>query len=126
MPKAMLWLEYPNEHLEYLFTLSTGKVRKYGSRLMAFYAKDLHGTPVERPWVAKVNLNERGKIERCFLRGIKDYSEADEMGANGVKVRFVLEEGCAYESRHWTNAGEVRRFIRVLDGKIVEIERGEI
>lgn len=51
-----------------------------------------------RPWVAEiVGLNDQFGFERRFLRGKKDYRNANSVGSRGVYLCFVLELGRLYE-----------------------------
>jgi hypothetical protein len=53
---------------------------------------------VDRPWVAKLTgLFASGKFQHDFLRGNKDYTDANSKGSRGVYFWFTLESGDYYE-----------------------------
>lgn len=78
----------------------------------------LYGRP-HRPWVADVTDGDRR-----FLRGHKDYSEANGTGSRGVYVYYHLEPGRVYEVNELLDRTTARRYLaRVENGHIVEVGR---
>lgn len=83
--------------------------------------------PARRPWVARITgVGPDGRLEREFLDGQKDFSEANGIGSRGVYYYYHLHPGSVYEVQEilsWTK--ERRYFCRVDGGKVVEISRTE-
>lgn len=80
-----------------------------------------------RPWVARiVGIDERFGLAREFVRGQKDYRDANSVGSRGVYYYYLLEPGvyevCSPESWQRTE----RYFVASHRGEIVRIERGEV
>jgi hypothetical protein len=77
------------------------------------------------PWVAGIALIE-GKLERDFIEGYKDYTNANHDGSRGIFILYPLKPG-VYEVNKSVRLGVPKRyFIRVLDGTITEITREEV
>jgi hypothetical protein len=67
-------------------------------------------------------------LGRAFMRGQKDYSEANSVGSRGVYLTFLLPPDSLYEVRSflaWKN--ERRYFIRTTDtGEIEEVTEAQV
>lgn len=80
-----------------------------------------------RPWVAKIigRSNQFG-YERKFMRGQKDYQDANSVGSRGVFCYYPLDSG-VYEIHERVSWKRTRRyFIRVIDEKYHEISRDAV
>jgi hypothetical protein len=79
------------------------------------------------PWVARLTgYHEKYGYERDFLRGRRDYRDANRKGTRGVYLYFLLPPGI-YEVRaleSWTK--DRRYFVRSADGRAHEIDKGEV
>jgi len=86
-----------------------------------------YGQPRLRPWVARITgLDDRFRLAREFIIGMRDYSQANSIGSFGIYEYFALPPGI-YEVNESIKLGKARRyFIRIQDGKIVEIGVGEV
>lgn len=85
----------------------------------------------ERAWVAIIKDYDKrcsyGGFLREFLRGNKDYSEANSKGSRGVYKYYYLEEGYIYEVSEptsWKNTN--RYFCRVENGEEIEMSKEEV
>jgi hypothetical protein len=90
----------------------------------AHYARILSGTS---PWVARlVSRHPRRGFDREFLRGNRDYLEANGCGSRGIYIYYLLPEG-VYEVHELVNwSKNWRYFVRSVAGKIVEIDGDEV
>lgn len=81
----------------------------------------------DEPWVAElVGTDGSGRFVRRFVRGHRDYHEADALGERGIFKNFLLRDGALYEVREQLSWISHRRFLcRVSAGKIVEISKDE-
>lgn len=77
----------------------------------------------KRPWVAELVVTPHG-FQRAFLRGRRDYSEANKKG-RGVRHCFVLRPGCTYEVAEITRKGEHRYLCRVVNGDVTQLTPDE-
>lgn len=80
-------------------------------------------------WVAEVvGLRDGGRLDRKFVDGLKDYSDANSVGSRGVFKYYVLTEGPLYEivDRQSYGKPQRRRYCRVADGKIVSMSISEV
>lgn len=78
-----------------------------------------------RPWVAKITM-DGDQIKRTFLRGQKDYSEANSVGSRGVYLYFHLEMGLydVFSLETWKRSR--RYFLKVEEsGETKELEKEE-
>ena len=87
------------------------------------------GSTPSRAWVAWITgPDARYRWKREFLRGRKDYTDANGVGSRGVYVWYTLESGKVYEVQApvtWKR--DERYFCRVTDdGEIVGIEESEV
>ncbi|REK68027.1 MAG: hypothetical protein C6P35_03395 [Cohnella sp.] len=84
--------------------------------------------PFSRPWVAEITGKDpKYKFRRVFLRGRKDYSEANKKGSRGVYYYYELYPGKIYQINDRISWKVTRRyFARVIDGNLVEIEESEV
>lgn len=80
-----------------------------------------------RPWIARLTSPDpKFGFVRQFLRGQKDYSQANSIGSRGIFEYFALFDG-VYEVNECIKLGKTRRyFIRVQDAQIAEIGREEV
>lgn len=107
-------------------TMDSEQKRRVQSR---HFAHDLRvGTA--GTWVAEVTGIDAasGRIQRRFLEGLKDYTDANSVGSRGVYKFYVLTDGKLYEVADRAGYGKPprRRFCRVEDGRVVTIEIGEV
>lgn len=88
---------------------------------------DMLGHDKKHPWVARVTgLDRKYGFKREFLRGQKDYSQANSIGSRGVYVYYPLKPGI-YEVHERVTWRRTRRyFVRVKDAEITEISREEV
>lgn len=79
------------------------------------------------PWVAEITGHDpKYTYARKFLRGRKDYSEANGVGSRGVHLYFELEESCLYQVYEKISWGSSRRyFARVVSGQLIEMSDDE-
>jgi len=87
------------------------------------------------PWVAALTLAPNGSVQREFLDGHRDYSEADGTGRDGVFMYFHLCPGFVYEigdvkADRWTKRMNIRTeqdryFAVVEDGEVRRISKDE-
>lgn len=87
--------------------------------------KDYLGRNQSRPWVKR--LSKRGeRIERAFMDGQIDYSQANRTGSRGVYLYYYLPVG-VYEINERCSWTRVRRYYtRVEQGRVIEIEQEEV
>lgn len=88
---------------------------------------DMMGRDRSRPWIARITgLDEKYGFAREFLRGQKDYSQANSTGSRGVYVYFPLKAGIyeVNERLSWKNTR--RYFCRVENAEIIEITKDEV
>jgi hypothetical protein len=83
----------------------------------------------KRAWCAEIRLGLDPKygFKRKFLRGQKDYSEANGPGSRGVYKYYNLEEGKIYEinsPQSWKH--DDRYFCRIENGEEVRLEKTEV
>lgn len=84
-------------------------------------------TPRKRPWVARIRgLHKHYKYDREFIKGTKDYSEANSTGSRGVYYWFTLTDGLyeIYQHVSWKNAS--RYFAKVENTEITAITEEEL
>lgn len=79
-------------------------------------------------WCAEIiGRSGRYRWERSFLRGQKDYSEANSVGSRGAYIYYHLEEGKVYEvkaPRTWRKTD--RYFVRIEGGEPIEMTDAEV
>lgn len=82
---------------------------------------------VRRPWVARITgLDSRYGLAREFVRGTRDYSEANSVGSRGLYLYYALADGI-YEVRELISWQRDRRyFVRSEAGDIIEISRDDV
>lgn len=78
----------------------------------------------KRPWVAQLGFTLH---DRVFLSGKRDYRQCHDgargIGARGIYMEYVLDEGHVYEVHELLSWTETRRYhCRVVAGKVVEID----
>lgn len=99
-----------------------------GTRAAAMMADMIRYENRPRAWVARITgRDERHGLAREFLRGKKDYREANSTGSRGVYRWFELPEGQVFEvnaPQTWTAAD--RYFCRSVRGKAVRMTREEL
>lgn len=105
----------------------SGRLQSGLERLGAYNRKTRQHNKPPVPWVAEVRIAPNGDLERNFLRGQKDYAEADHIGWRGVYVYFHLCSGRTYEVNDVARPKRSRRyFCRVVDGRVKEIAFEEL
>lgn len=120
--RAVLKLECIGDNSAALCRLAQGILRTAGmeenARLFA---------PVPGPWVARITgPDPRFGFAREFLRGQKDYSEANSVGSRGVYLYFALPPGI-YEVNDLVSWKRTDRyFCRVEGEKIYRISKEEV
>ena len=97
---------------------SFDKQLRYMSRL---------GVDKSSSWAARIiGVDSDDNLKREFLKGQRDYTEANSVGSRGIFTYYPLPDGI-YEVNdryHWC---KVRRyFCRVIDAKIIEISKEEV
>lgn len=74
------------------------------------------GTYGQLPWVAEITgPDRRYGLARAFLRGQKDYTEANSVGSRGVYIHYILESGRVYEVARMANWKRQERYFFRLD-----------
>lgn len=88
---------------------------------------EMLGNDKSRPWVARLTgLDPKFGFARQFLRGQRDYSQANSIGSRGVKEYFPLDPG-VYEVHERITWKRTRRyFIRVQGVQIEEVNREDV
>jgi hypothetical protein len=83
---------------------------------------------MRRPWVARVTgFDPQYRFARDFLRGQKDFSEANRVGSRGVYVYYHLLEGEIYHVHELLTWRKSRKYYcTVSDGKLIELELEEV
>lgn len=79
-------------------------------------------------WVARLTrIDEYGRLQREFLRPVRDYMHANNSGSRGIYAHYVLLPGL-YEINQRMDWKQVRRyFAQVTDnGLMVEMTRDEV
>lgn len=77
-------------------------------------------------WLARITGVTAGGLRREFVKGVKDYTDANGVGSRGVWQHFALDNG-VYEVHERLTWGKTHRyFMRVCDGVITEIKREEV
>jgi hypothetical protein len=81
-----------------------------------------------RPYVAEITgPDPKYKWKREFLRGDKDYSQANSKGSRGVYMHYILEPGRVYEVRCRPSWGRVERYYcQVVEGELHNVTPDEI
>lgn len=79
-------------------------------------------------WVAEIiGKHDKYGFDRKFVRGHRDYSEADSTGNRGVYECFLLQPGKVYEvSERYSNKNIDRYFCVANKGEIVRLEKEEV
>lgn len=81
-----------------------------------------------KAWVARIlGTDQRYAFQREFLRGKKDYAEANSTGSRGVYRWYELEEGDIYEinaPQSWTKAD--RYFALSTKGQLLRMELDDV
>ena len=117
---ACIRLEAIGDNLFAEFSLCRRKLQGVG---LGEYAPLFHcGRP--RPWVARITgTDPRYGLQREFLRGQKDYADANSVGSRGVYVYYPLPPG-VYEVQELISWSKVRRyFVRSAGGRYEVIDR---
>ncbi len=89
--------------------------------------RELLGPDKSRPWVARITgLDAQFGYKREFMRGQKDYSQANSVGSRGVYMYYPLSDGI-YEVHERLSWKRTRRyFCQVSNSDITEISREEV
>jgi hypothetical protein len=80
-------------------------------------------------WCARITgTDQRYGLDREFIRGRRDYRDANSVGSRGVFMWFVIETGYYYEVKRRVSWRYSERFFcKVTEsGDIVEVEKGEV
>lgn len=88
--------------------------------------RQFDGSDPRNPWVALIR-GRPGQYRREYLRGQKDYSQANSVGSRGVYLTFWLEDGRIYEvfrRLSWSRTSQT--FCRVQDGAFIPMTRVEV
>lgn len=74
------------------------------------------------PWIARLTGMGAGmRLQREFLHGRRDYSEANGSGSRGIWTHYLLEDGL-YEVNEAIDWRKYRRyFLQVCDGSAREV-----
>jgi hypothetical protein len=85
------------------------------------------GVRGNRAWVAEITgIDGYDRPIRRFLRGQRDYSNANRIGSRGVMLHFIVEEGSIYEVNAPYNWSKDRRYFTTHDGSgWIELSREE-
>jgi len=82
----------------------------------------------KRAWCAEITgFDSKYGLKRKFLRGQKDYSEANGPGSRGIYKYYALEEGKIYEINSplsWKN--DDRYFCRIENGEENRMTKEEV
>lgn len=74
------------------------------------------GTLGRLPWVAEITgIDARYSMARRFVRGQKDYTEANSVGSRGVYIHYILESGRIYEVSKMANWKKPERYFFRID-----------
>lgn len=81
----------------------------------------------QKSWVAKITgLDDKFGFKREFLRGTRDYSQANSTGSRGIFCYYPLKPGL-YEINERVNWKRVKHwFAKVENCKIIEITKDEV
>jgi len=100
----------------------------YEVRRRPEHAQRLLDPKALRPWVAEISgTDPRNGLARKFLKGMRDYRDANGAGSRGVFVTFVLYPEKIYEVNQglsWTR--KRRYFCRVEQGRILELTPADV
>lgn len=96
------------------------QLRRYSRSKAPFTYRELSayrlGGPHLKPWVAKLTGTNGASFDRLFLRGQKDYAEANGTGSRGIWLYYFLEPGL-YEVNERKNWKRVERYFAwIVDG----------
>lgn len=81
------------------------------------------GTMRQLPWVAQITGRDRKYgLKREFVRGQKDYTEANSVGSRGVFVLYILEKCRIYEVAKLTKWNKPERYFFRLDEDGIEVK----
>ena len=80
-----------------------------------------------RAWVAEISIDlDTGRLERRFVRGMRDYRDANGTGSRGVIIYYWLREGLLYEvnsPKSWRRCD--RYYCRAENGDVVRLSPTE-
>lgn len=99
-------------------TWSFDKILRYMRRL---------GPNKSPSWLAEiVGFDAKGNLNRQFIQGQKDYSEANSTGSRGIFVYYALPSGIyeVNDRHHWRKVRHY--FCRVEGTQITEINQDEV
>jgi len=113
--------------LEFIGANTADSVREFRRGGITPNPKDL-GRNHKRPWVAEITGCSRGVLTRQFVRGQRDYSQANGTGSRGIWLFFILEYGRVYEifeRLSWTSCAQ---YFCTVDpfGEIHKLTREEV
>ena len=83
--------------------------------------------PFKQPWIARITgTDTHYGLQRVFLSGNKDYSQANSVGSRGVYCVYFLDSDSLYEVFERTSWRASRRFfLSTLNGRLTEIDKGD-
>jgi hypothetical protein len=81
-----------------------------------------------RQWVAEVvGFDMWSGFKREFLKGKKDYLNANSVGSRGVYVYYILEPHKVYDVKQpMTWSTDNRYYCEVVDGEIIRLSESEV
>ncbi len=101
--------------LEVIGDDSNDRIRQMG-RLFSHDRVALRRLIYPEPWVARITgTDPRFGFRREFVRGEKDYTQANSVGSRSVMKTFWLTAGNVYEVCHRTSWRNVRRYYCRVD-----------
>lgn len=75
-----------------------------------------------KAWVARLTgLDDRYKFTREFVRGQKDYSQANSIGSRGVYIYYALTPGVYEVNAPMSWSRTDRYFCRIKDGQAIRM-----
>lgn len=93
---------------------------------MELYKKRL-GWDQSKPWVARITgFDEQFGLVREFIKGQKDYSQANSVGSRGIYLYYPLKDGVYEVNKRISWRHGRRYFILVVSSEIVEVSREEV
>lgn len=102
------------------------KHAKEQNEMMEHRAK-IFGPDKKPSWIAKLTgLDDRYGYKRKFLRGTRDYSQANSTGSRGIFMYYILMPGIYEVHARITWRRVEHYFCRVIGTQIIKISREEV
>lgn len=118
-PFAVLKLEFIAENY-YAYKRQATEVHEATERFKGYLGRNQ-----SRPWVKRLaRVGER--LEREFMNGQIDYSQANSTGSRGVYLYYYLPAGIYEINERCTWTRTRRYYCRVEKGQVVEIDKEEV